>query len=94
MPEYVTIPEALAELPTESAEAVAEFLRDQGVTGDKHSSSCPIAVWITRRTGQRVTVVVNDVMPTFPALGRFVNPHAVREFIRSFDRGVYPHLIG
>jgi hypothetical protein len=101
--ETVTVAQALAELPTESADAVAEFLRDKGIKGRPMSwTDCPIAHWIRSRTGglhgPKFEVITSGTIEIREPVGvtRHFHSEAVEEFIRAFDGpfNPYSYLIG
>ena len=62
----VTLEQAVAELPTTSADAVAQFLQDQGIVGRASVKDCPIARFLHMRTGFLTCVIV--FTPHVPAV--------------------------
>lgn len=79
-----------------SAEAIAKFLAAEGIRGVRaFSTSCPIAVYLSRVVGK--PVVVGEHVWSVLDVGRVAsgdNPPAVRGFIESFDDfRRYPELV-
>ena len=91
----VTVAEALAELPTESGNAVAEFFREKGITGYRYSEGgdCPLQAWIRLRTGIAVATVATRTWLDGNEDAYFVHTDAIRGFVSGFDGEAYPHLI-
>lgn len=89
--------------PTAEAAAVADKLRTAGVTGvPGTASSCPVARYLTKRTGQEIYVDprISGYGPkSDPALWHtddddLPTPAAVAAFVIAFDKGAYPELRG
>lgn len=86
--------ERLGELST--AQAVAEFLTVQGITGRMGAAStCPVAVYVRRESDLPVVVglgswAVDKV--DWDTIGGDL-PNVVAEFVTLFDCGRFPRLI-
>ena len=99
MSDYKTrVAELLATLG-ETADDVAQSLRDRGITGEPESGdTCPIAMLIQREIPESAEQIwtVEGLIPgwfvvrtdTFTPDGHLSNPAAVREFIERFDDGI------
>lgn len=87
--------EALALLPTTSADDVAAFLQREGIKGWHVSPRrCPLAVFFSRATGVPCAVgstwvAVEGAQVQFVSL-----PAALADFVRTFDHGKHRELAG
>lgn len=88
----VKITEALAALRGKDPDEIAEFLLAQGHKGEKGSTRrCPMARYLTAHDG----VVRVDGMSATSEDGSGVwLEDDVRRFVRRFDNGAYPELVG
>jgi len=83
---------AIAELPTENADAVAAYLAAVGVRGVRSSAEdCPIARYVRLRARHAVWVAVGEIYSRTGGFGTL--PAAVVDFYRRFDHGEYPDLM-
>jgi len=83
---------AIAELPTENADAVAEYLRAYGAQGFVRSTEhCPVAQYLRWRARYPVSVAAGEVYSRAGRIGKL--PAAAVDFYRRFDHCEYPDLI-
>lgn len=82
------ITSALEELPKD-ATLIAEFLGEQGIKGDYHIASCPVANYLKQKTGLLVQVGGRRV---WAGTDRVVMPLTVTDFINRFDDNQFPAL--
>lgn len=83
---------AIAELPTENADAVAEYLRAYGAQGFVRSVEyCPVAQYLRWRARYPVCVAAGEVYSHAERIGKL--PAAVVDFYHLFDHGEYPDLM-
>jgi hypothetical protein len=75
-----------------SADDVARFFRVEGVVGDHSLGSCPVARYIGRESGQRITVT-HTHWGAISIEARLL-PRPVADFVMRFDGLDYPDLIG
>jgi hypothetical protein len=76
-----------------SARQIADFLGGAGITGVKGvPGACPLAVYIEKQTGVRVSVgedfmFIGNVMASANVYG------PLHDFVREFDKGSFPELV-
>lgn len=74
--------------------AIAQRLREAGIKGNHHPTSCPIANYLRRETGVDVRVYEKKVTNNWASRVPIIPPSKVAAFIRLFDQGYYPELDG
>lgn len=90
--EWNTYDYALAaiDMLPDNPEGIANFLRDQGIWGaGRGGSSCPIARWVQKWTGEKSFVGVYRVSPlgiSYVGTEITMSP-GVRKFIELYDQG-------
>lgn len=88
----ITVEEAVSLLARHDEGEIAELMEVSEIRGNKaQASSCPIARWITKVTGERVHVEIGYV-DYHGGDASVCAPPSVTMFIVSFDNGDYPHL--
>lgn len=97
----ITVREALDRLASQPGpDAIAEFLRSEGIRGVRKSSECcVVASWLVWVTGEDV-IDVSPAWPGDPDPGEVGTsgaseplPTVVRDFTIRFDAGCYPELV-
>lgn len=91
----VSLRAAMDELPTASAGQVATFLLGRGVVGVRRDvDRCPLAVYLTARTGR--SVAVGNVIAFYDDSledAHVLLPRVIEHFVRLFDDVAFPELI-
>jgi hypothetical protein len=92
---------AFDELPS-TADEIANFLRDQGVTGWRNDDRlCPLAVWLVQKPVNAKMSTIIRVYRTYVEIslsdGSYTTvhmPQAARDFIHNFDlENAYEFLV-
>jgi hypothetical protein len=88
----MTVEEALNALPAD-ADQIADLFLQQGITGTRYwPTCCPLAVYL-KGVAQPCSVSAHYVK-TFTSPVRVIdNPDHVREFVKRFDKLMYPDLV-
>ncbi|HEU4967264.1 MAG TPA: hypothetical protein VFT53_07405 [Candidatus Saccharimonadales bacterium] len=75
-----------------SADGIAKLFNEEGITGSTFEAfSCPIANYVKRETGQVVGMCAGWIHAGDEKIF-FTGKEPMVEFMRRFDRGVYPEL--
>jgi hypothetical protein len=86
----------LDDLPTDTTDAIAAYLRTRGVTGQRvNPSRCVLAQWLSDMTGLYILIGMmvhirltsNAYVATVVAL-----PKTAQLFMHEFDAGLFPDL--
>lgn len=87
----------------ESADDLADYLRDYGIKAEpQNARACAISVFVEQETGLTGKIITTTQTLTHDELNdlgyydtyeQFNHTDAMREFVKAFDKGMYPSLI-
>lgn len=91
---HINIEQALNDLGKTSTK-VYQTLKAKGIKGNTSSTVCPVARYLQLLTGKTMSVGPRDCNYTDSNGAADVDlPAPVRLFIRKFDEGKFPDLVG